>query len=243
MRYILVVLMLVLGAPATAQDSDITLVSDVTLEESGFWSYVLPRFKLKTRIAVGLEYGDTGGDVLVSQGDNPFMEGQGARYSVTVINPSAQAEKLVDWLTSEVGGRTITAFKIDGMQVFSLVTEIEVVEVVVLTGNTNVGEEVAYRKCGRCHVIGERNKYGGIDSTPSFGALRSFPDWQVKFGTFWTLNPHPSFTQVEDITPPFDPARPPSIYPIYLTVDEVADIGAYVQGMTPKDLGPKLEGE
>lgn len=233
MRIILVVLMLTLsGSIAQAQGREITVISD--LEDAGFWGYVLPRFKLKTRIKVHVVPDQVGDD----SGVPVIISDDGVTYSVRPDAPSEDAERFMQWLTSDIGARTMTA-----LGGFSLITA-EVEEVVVeLEGNTSIGEEVSYRKCGRCHVIGERNKYGGIDSTPSFGALRTLKDWQEKFGVFWTLRPHPSFTQIEGITEPFDPAFPPHIYPIYLTVDEVSDIGAYMQTVTPKDLGPLLEGE
>ena len=40
------------------------------------------------------------------------------------------------------------------------------------------GEKLTLFHCGRCHVINEKNKYGGIGSTPSFGALRTMEDWE-----------------------------------------------------------------
>lgn len=243
MRYILAMVMM-LAVPAYGQDREITLVSDPALEESGLWAYVLPRFKLKTGIKVHVFYGQTGGDILISgQGVPLLIRDDGVEFGLTVLEENIHSTKFTEWLTSDIGARTILAFQVEGRSPFTPAeTTVEVVEV-VLQGNNSAGEEVAYRKCGRCHVIGERNKYGGIDSTPSFGALRTFDDWQEKFGRFWELNPHPSFMQVEDMTEPFDPSRPPHIYPVTLTLDEVSDIGAYMQTVTPKDLGPKLEGE
>lgn len=248
MRHILVIVAIVLMAGAAqAQVKEITLVSDPDLEASGLLSYVLPRFKLKTGITVHVIYGesDTDGEVMISQeGTIPVMSREdGLGFRATLSRPSPHGKRFMEWLTSEVGQRTISAFRQNGRQVF-FPSELEVVEETVpLEGNVLTGEDTAIAKCGRCHVISERNKYGGIDSTPSFGALRTLADWQERFRVFWTLNPHPSFTQVEGVTEPFDPAYPPQIYPIFLTVKEVGDIGAYMQTITPKDLGPLLEGE
>jgi hypothetical protein len=100
---------------------------------------------------------------------------------------------------------------------------------------------LAHGTCGRCHVVSERNRFGGIGSTPSFPALRSMPDWEDRFRTFWALNPHPSFTQVEGLTEPFDPASPPHIAPVHLTMAESDAILAYVAGIAPKDLGAEIE--
>ena len=70
------------------------------------------------------------------------------------------------------------------------------------------GEKLTLFHCGRCHVISERNKYGGIGSTPSFGALRTLEDWEDRMRAFYALAPHPAFTQVEGITEPFAINRP-----------------------------------
>lgn len=246
MRHILAIFLVCFSmATVQAQEKALTLVSDPVLMERGLWKYVLPRFKLKTRIKVNVVSGQgISGDVRVfSGGDAPFIEGGGAEYSVVQLSSNADADKFMEWLASDIGLRTISAFEIEDQQVFFPMQEEVVVVDAPLIGNTSKGEVVALSKCGRCHVVSEQNKYGGIDSTPSFAALRSLSDWQEKFGTFWTLRPHPSFTQIEDMTPPFDPAHPPIIYPIYLTLDEVSDIGAYLQTIEPKDLGPPLEGE
>lgn len=221
------------------------MVSDPAIEATGLWSYALPRFKLKTRVSVLVEVGDAGGDVLLStDGEMPVMLGAGGTaYGVTVNMPSAGATRFVDWLLSDIGQRTLAAYRLNDQQVFFPVETVVVVEEIRLEGNVVVGEAEAYAKCGRCHVVGPRNRMNGIDSTPSFAALRTLDDWQEKFNRFWTLNPHPSFTQIENVTPPFPPDLPPFIYPIFLTSDEVTAIGAYMQTIQPIDLGPPLEGE
>lgn len=107
-------------------------------------------------------------------------------------------------------------------------------------GDPERGAKLALHHCGRCHVVSERNKHGGIGSTPSFGALRAEPDWLNKFRNFYIANPHRSFTQVKGITPPFDPMKPPHIAPMRLTQDDLADIVAYVHSIKPKDLGDPI---
>ena len=59
------------------------------------------------------------------------------------------------------------------------------------------GERLVRQHCTRCHVVGDLNKYGGIGSTPSFGAIKSLADWQDRFAAFWSLLQHPSVVQVE----------------------------------------------
>ena len=104
------------------------------------------------------------------------------------------------------------------------------------------GEKLTLFNCGRCHVINERNKYGGIGSTPSFAALRTLPDWEERFDSFYALNPHPAFTQVEGVTEPFPIDRPSPIHPMTLTLREIETIREYARTIPPKDLGAAIGG-
>ena len=99
------------------------------------------------------------------------------------------------------------------------------------------GEKLSLFHCGRCHVINERNKYGGIGSTPSFGALRTLEDWENRFLAFYTLAPHPAFTQIEGVTDPFPINRPSPIHPMELTEAEIEEIIEFARTIAPKDLG------
>ena len=109
-----------------------------------------------------------------------------------------------------------------------------------IDGDAELGEEIALRRCGRCHVISKKNRFGGIGSTPSFGALKALPEWEARFQAFYALNPHPAFTQIEGVTEPFDPQRPSPIAPLELTQDELEALMAYVTSIKPKDLGGAL---
>ena len=102
------------------------------------------------------------------------------------------------------------------------------------------GEKLTMVNCGRCHVIGPRNRMGGIGSTPSFAALKALPDWREKFERFYLLNPHPSFTRIEGISPPFDKKRPPHVAPVVLTEAELEEVMRFVEGVKAKDLGAEL---
>lgn len=99
------------------------------------------------------------------------------------------------------------------------------------------GERLAMIHCGRCHVIGPRNRMGGIGSTPSFAALRTLDDWRDRFAVFYTLNPHPAFTQIPDVTPPFPEERPSPIAPVVLSLDDLERITGYAETVEPRDLG------
>jgi hypothetical protein len=82
-----------------------------------------------------------------------------------------------------------------------------------------------------------------MEQTPSFALLRTFSDWQDRFSTFYVRNPHPSFTQVIDITPPFARNLPPAIVPLEITQDELDSILAYVATILPADLGAPLQNQ
>ena len=99
------------------------------------------------------------------------------------------------------------------------------------------GEKLTLFNCGRCHVINDRNKYGGIGSTPSFGALRTLEDWEDRMRAFYALAPHPAFTQVEGITEPFPIDRPSPIHPLEVTEDQIETIIEFTRTIPPKDLG------
>ena len=91
--------------------------------------------------------------------------------------------------------------------------------------------------CTRCHVVGNLNKYGGIGSTPSFGAMKSLSDWQDRFATFWSLLPHPSVVQVEGLSPERPKGLLATTKQIFLNMDDVDAIQAYVDTVPVKNLG------
>ena len=99
------------------------------------------------------------------------------------------------------------------------------------------GEKLVRQHCTRCHVVGDLNKYGGIGSTPSFGAIKSLPDWQDRFAAFWSLLPHPSVVQVEGMSPERPKGVLATTKQIFLTPTEVEAILAYVDTVPVKDLG------
>ncbi|MFQ5622591.1 MAG: c-type cytochrome [Paracoccaceae bacterium] len=269
---------LLLVAPAAgAQEKRIVLASELAVTDTGLWSYVLPRFSLKTGIPVTLisaEASELAGIALAGEADLVVLAGAtaadslvasgaagewrgimtgaaddgGPQWIAALVDPDKRpaaarqyAVRLLDWLVSDIGQRTITGYRRDGRQVFFARAETtREVEQAPVDGNVRVGEKLALRHCGRCHVIGEQNKYGGIDSTPSFPALRTLADWKEKFGAFWTKNPHPSFLQVKGLTEGFDAMRPPGIHPIHLTLTDVEDIGAFLLSVEPRDLGGAL---
>ena len=102
------------------------------------------------------------------------------------------------------------------------------------------GEKLTLLNCGRCHVVSPKNRMGGIGSTPSFAVLRTIEDWEDRMKAFWTLRPHPAFTQIEGMTAPFPENRPPTVHPISLTPEELDVIIKYARTIKPADLGSDL---
>lgn len=77
-------------------------------------------------------------------------------------------------------------------------------------GDAIAGERAAVEWCARCHVIGDQNKYGGINSTPSFWIMAEKPQtYSAKLLTFQERRPHRALK--------FD-----------VTQDDVENIHAYV---------------
>jgi len=260
MRRLLVMLAIVLvAASAHAAGKSFRLAVDPALIENSFSRYLLARFSLKTGVKVAVTPLDPAveADAALGAFEAP-PEGPGAldtaipvfettdgarqfRLALYRTRDAGFAQRFRDWLSSEIGRRTLTKFKVDGAPVYAAIeATAPVVAEAAPTGDAATGEELALKRCGRCHVINEKNRFGGIDSTPSFGALRTLPEWRGRFEAFWTLNPHRAFTQVAGVTEPFDPTRPPPIAPLHMTLAEIDAILAFVIAMKPKDLGAPL---
>lgn len=170
---------------------------------------------------------------------------EGGAFSVALLADAAEpdhAARFVDWLTSEIGQRAVVAFASEtGIAYRPGAIEIAAPQAVLPEGDVDEGEKLAHFHCGRCHVVSERNRFGGIGSTPSFAALRAIPDWEGKFLNFWSANPHPSFTQVVGLTEAFDPDRPPHIAPIEISDADLAAIVAFAASIEPKNLGADVQ--
>ena len=99
-------------------------------------------------------------------------------------------------------------------------------------GDAAHGKELSLQHCARCHVIGDYNRYGGINSTPSFQLLAKRDDWLERFSTFHARRPHPVFTRIEGIEPAYTGVE--YVQPFTITLEEVEDIIAFVRA----ELGP-----
>jgi hypothetical protein len=233
-----------LPVSALADDRLVRVAVPEVLLDSGLMKHILPRFSLKTQIKVHpVEAGDTSAEMSFGTQGRPVFEGAGQVWNIAVAAPDHPGTKrFVDWLFSDVGRNTVTSFAPHGTVLFTLpaagVAEVQVLE---YDGDRALGLQVSQAKCGRCHAVSEAGRKKSIGSTPSFFVLRGFADWDERFSAFYTLKPHPSFTQVEDVTEPFPPNRPPPIFPIQVTLDELEDILAYVAILEPADLGAPLQ--
>jgi hypothetical protein len=230
-----------LTQPVLAQDKAFTLAAPDALVDSGLLKFILPRFSLKTQTRItlaepgtpaGAQFGDSG--VVAFAGLDTVWKFD--------AGDDPDAQRFSDWLRSDVGRNTVDSYQIDGVAPFT--SEIKVEKVVVqitYDGDALRGEEVSLSHCGRCHVVSDKNRMNSIGSTPSFAVLRTLSDWQDRFQAFYVLNPHPAFTQIEDVTDPFDPTRPSPIAAVEMTLDDLENIMAFVQGIAPADLGRPVQ--
>ncbi|WP_170357563.1 c-type cytochrome [Ruegeria arenilitoris] len=240
MRFVLLCLSLTLFASPSWSQEEIGLAAPDDVARSGLLKHILPRFSLKTGIRVVAE---EGGAMVLAVGPpgQPVFQRGGDIYHLRVQDDPRQA-RFQDWLLSDVGKRTVESFAPTEGGPFSASFEtVAAPESDTIEGDALLGEKLSLTHCGRCHVIGPQNRMNGLGSTPSFAVLRAMPDWSNRFQAFFALNPHPSFTQIEGITAPFNPERPPPIHPLRLTQDELEAILAYVSAIRAADLGAPLK--
>lgn len=230
-----------MATSAMAQDKTFTLSAPQDLVDSGLLKYVLPRFSLKTQTRITVVAPDADADA--SFGTDGFVAFQGLDQIWRLsLGDDADAQRFADWLRSDVGRNTVDSFQVDGVVLFtSKIEKEEVVVELTYDGDALRGEAVSLTYCGRCHVVNEKNRMNSIGSTPSFAVLRTLDNWQGRFETFYVLKPHPAFTQIEDLTEPFDPTRPSPIHAMEMTLEDLENIMAFVQGIPPADLGRPIQ--
>ncbi|APX14259.1 hypothetical protein [Tateyamaria omphalii] len=240
MRMLVLILALLPGL-AMADDKRVVFYAPPALVESGLIKHIAPRFSLKTQVRVEIADDPDEADLVLGPDGRALFSGLGETWHMDLRNDAKGAQRFANWLTSDVGRRTVQGFAPGGETLF---TEPQVQERVVakveMTGDAIAGQEASWAKCGRCHVT-ERGRGGfGIGSTPSFYVMRGFEDWQARFAGFYVLKPHAAFTQLEGVTDPFPIDRPSPIAPIELTLDDLEAILAYVAVLDPADLGEPL---
>ena len=83
-------------------------------------------------------------------------------------------------------------------------------------GDAAVGRKIAIEKCALCHVIGDHNPYGGINSTPSFWIFARKPEvYTERLRTFDQRRPHLGIE-------------------LTLKPEQIEDILSYVGGLEPE---------
>ena len=218
------------------------------LRSSQLIQYLVPRFSLKHNIRIRTQTTDQPPDIEISSetGATPiFKNDQNIWFvHITSSDPQGYALKFAQWLTSDIGKRAIENYQSDDGDRFSATFDlVKSSQIETILGDISRGRKLATQNCGRCHATDKTNRMKTIGSTPSFGALRTFEDWEIRFEAFFTLNPHPSFTQIEDVTPPFDRKRPPPIEPITLSLEDIDEIIQFVSQISPADLGMAVQSQ
>lgn len=208
---------------------------------SGLPDYILPRFALKTGRRA--KFVTEGPDARLAAAGNgtPVMARGGVLYVIVLETDNDAARRFAEWLSSEIGQNTVAAFVPEDGDPFTPPPEGAAPQEIAFEGDATLGREVAETHCARCHRIAPELTGMTLGSTPSFAALKTLPDWSERFTAFYALNPHPAFLLVEGISPPFDPARPPPIVPVEVTLDEIDALLAYVAGVPAADLGADIE--
>lgn len=233
-----------------AADGDIRLAVPSAMVDSGFTKHILPRFRFKHRITLTPVPEGSESELALMEGTSggvPVFQSVGGEIFSLVQSDTGQpvtdvVEKLVGWLKSDPGIAALEGFPPGGpAQYAALGQVVAATQTTEISGDTDKGSRLAIQHCGRCHVVDDRNRMGGIGSTPSFAALRARSGWSDLFKAFWVHNPHPSFTQVEGVTPPFDPERPVHIAPVEITLEEVDAITAFAATIKPKELGRPVQ--
>lgn len=241
-RLLIVMICALLPIGVAAEDRKLTLHAPPALEATGVLDYILPRFSLKTQVRVQRVADPAAADMVLGDAGRALFQGAGQVWRMTLANDDPDAARLADWLTSDVGSRTVLAYAPEGAPLFEAPDQAaaEAVEV-SFDGNAEQGHQVSRDKCRRCHAVDDASRMSSIGSTPSFGILRSLPDWDERFAAFYLLNPHPAFMIIDGVTEPFDDRSPPPIVPIEMSLDEVEAMLAYVSAMQAKDLGAPID--
>ena len=199
-----------------------------------FDKHILPRFKFKTQISIKSKKTSENTDLSIdvkNEGISVFSDLNGIVYKI---------EKFIDWLRSPSGISAIEGFQFNGTPMFkALQFEKQTEKEFVFEGDIKNGLLVSQKHCKRCHVVDD-NAFAGIDSSPSFHAMRSFEDWEERFRAFWTVSPHLNVISIKEVYDAGSKLSPVVIAPIELSLDDIDDILSYVSKIKPKDLGKAI---
>lgn len=116
-----------------------------------------------------------------------------------------------------------------GMAIYMMVAAYMMAAATPAVADVDRGREVAAAHCTRCHVVGDINPYGGIESTPSFIGMKYLADWERRFEEFYILPPHPALVRISEVSAERSEERPAFVHEIVLTLDDVDAILAFVR--------------
>ncbi len=240
MRAALLCLSLLLAASPSVAEGPLGLAAPGDISASGLLKHMLPRFSLKTGIRVVPD--DAGPMRLAPEPPGDPVFGRAGRIYHLRTGDDPRQQRFRDWLLSDIGKRTVESFTPAVGDPFTAQFDTVIADTAPsFDGDAARGATLSLTHCGRCHVVGPENRMGGLGSTPSFAVLRALADWNDRFQQFYVLNPHPAFTQVTGVTPPFAPERPPPIVPVSITLDDLEAILAFVSATAAADLGEPLQ--
>ena len=209
--------------------------------------YVIPRFSLKTRIR--FDQVESAGDIqLVTErpetGAEVLKLVSGETVYITAVGGAVESSDyraFVDWLVSEPGRATIADFELMVSRSRFRRPPRKLLRIeMVIVGNIDHGRELSSDHCRRCHKVDRADKYAGIDNAPSFHAMRTFDDWYIRFSRFYAVSPHKALISVEGSGIEKNRALI-TIAPIDLQMDDINDIVAFVNSLTPLDLGKPIQ--
>ena len=110
-------LVMAVGLPLAAQADDkrFSLAAPASLVESGLLDYLLPRFSLKTGVRIEVVPGKAAAEAtLGTQEGRAVFTGSGETWRLRIRDDHPGAVRFVDWLTSEIGRRTVTSYEVAG---------------------------------------------------------------------------------------------------------------------------------
>ena len=212
-----------------------------------FDKHILPRFKFKTQIVINAldTIKNTDASIGVKEeGISVFSDLNDVIYKIEKKTTDAEKlkkiDRFIDWLKSSSGISAVEGFQINGAPIFkAILIEKKEIKEFIFDGDSKNGLIISQKHCKRCHVVDD-NVFAGIDSSPSFQAMRSFEDWEERFRAFWTVSPHLNVISIKDVHEAGSNLSPVVIAPIELTLEEVDDILSYVSKLKPKDLGKPI---
>ncbi len=212
-----------------------------------FDKHILPRFKFKTQIILKASENETVFDAsigIIPDGEPVFSDLNNFVYKFEIVTSDQEKIKkmnrFISWLKSSSGISAIEGFSIDGSPAFKAVPrQEELKKEQVFEGDSASGLAISQKHCKRCHVV-DSNAFAGIDSSPSFHAMKSFEDWEERFRAFWTVSPHLNVISISEVYEAGSKSVPVTIAPIELSLEQVDDILAYVASIKPKDLGKPI---